>query len=179
MKGPLGRLEKRRLTPLQDASFAVPDDMILEAQKLLASEGLHVCTDTDCIVVRFASRPLPVKHFHLDKEEQHICLYPLSQVLPNISNITDSGGKIVSASDAGLPPTKNRLRQGRILPGRPPAACFAEACVINFARLVRKTDSSQPLHSGHYLSWAAYMIDDVYPVGTSVWIPFKSLSESF
>jgi hypothetical protein len=150
--------------------FAVPDDTILGAQTMLASAGLDLCADPDCIVVRFKRRPLPVKHFHLDIKEQHICLYPLSQVLPNVSDITDSGGKIISASDAGLPQPRIGFGKGAFSPEYgsvrvPSAACFAEACVINFARLVRNTDSSQPRHSGYYLSWAAYMFDYVYPCG--------------
>ncbi|QVM10265.1 hypothetical protein D8B26_004925 [Coccidioides posadasii str. Silveira] len=158
---------------LQDASFAVPDDMIPRARKVLNSTaGLVSCTDQNCIVVTVRSRPPPINHFHLDTEDTHIYLYPLSEVLPNIPSIPDAGDKIISASDLGcLPEPIIGYGKGAFAPEYssvrvPSISCFLEACLVNYARLARGIeDNLGCCHDLHYMSWASYLIQYVHPRG--------------
>lgn len=46
----------------------------------------------------------------------------------------------------------------------PSATCFVGACLINFVRQARKKDYQCP-QDLHYLGWATYMIEYVYPGG--------------
>ncbi|KAI1909473.1 hypothetical protein LOZ66_005603 [Ophidiomyces ophidiicola] len=152
-----------------DAAFVIADDMIPPAQRLLCDAGLNACTDCNCVVVQVTSRPPPVIHFHLAMENQHISLYPLSQTFPNICDIASATDKlIISASDPGLPRPRIGYGKGAFSPEYnsvrvPSPTCFAEACLINFARYARRKDYSQPAYDGHYLSWVAYMMDYAYP----------------
>ncbi|EER37931.1 serine/threonine protein phosphatase [Histoplasma capsulatum H143] len=87
---------------LLKTAFAVPDKKTPEAEQILGRAGLDICTDQDCVVITIKSRPLLVGHFNLETEDIHISLYPQSQILPNITDITQISHQIISASDQSL-----------------------------------------------------------------------------
>ncbi|EZF10800.1 hypothetical protein H113_08077 [Trichophyton rubrum MR1459] len=156
-----------------DASFAIPDDKIPRVRKLFNSAaGLVSCADQNCIIVTIRSRPPPTNHFHLDTEDTHIYLYPLSEVLPNIPSIPDAGDKIISASDLGcLPGPIIGYGKGAFAPEYssvlvPSISCFLEACLVNYAHLARGIeDNPGCCHDLHYMSWASYLVQYVHPRG--------------
>ncbi|PGH01977.1 hypothetical protein GX51_04909 [Blastomyces parvus] len=154
-----------------DASFALPDDMLLQAQKILQNAGLPLCSDLDCRVVELRSRPPPTSHFHLETEDVHVNLYPQSQVLPNISDLqkAEEQGQIISASDSSLPRRQMGYGKGAFAAEFscvrvPSATCFVEASLLNFVRQARKKDYGSAVDM-HYLGCATYMIEYAYPGG--------------
>ncbi|EGC44066.1 serine/threonine protein phosphatase [Histoplasma capsulatum var. duboisii H88] len=150
-------------------AFAVPDKKTPEAEQILGRAGLDICTDQDCVVITIKSRPLLVGHFNLETEDIHISLYPQSQILPNITDITQISHQIISASDQSLLEPKIGYGRDPFLPEHhnvrvPSTICFVEACLSNFARLARKCDFQCP-HDLHHVAWASYMIQHIYPRG--------------
>lgn len=143
--------------------------MVLRAQEIIRNAGLHLCSDLKCVVVTVRSRPPPISHFHLDTKDDHIYLYPQSQVLPNISDLKKADGQIVSASDPSLPRSRIGYGKGAFASEFncvrvPSATCFVEACLVNFVRQAAKKDYRCP-QDLHCLGWATYMVEYVYPGG--------------
>ena len=159
------------LTSIKDASFAVPDDMVSRARKILQNAGMELCSEFKCIVVKVRSRPPPVSHFHLDTKDVHIYLYPQSQVLPNVSDLrtAEAQEQLISASDPSLPRSRIGYGKGAFESESscvrvPSISCFVEACLVNFVRQARKKDWTCS-HDLHYMGWITYVTEYVYPRG--------------
>ncbi|OJD24485.1 hypothetical protein ACJ73_04153 [Blastomyces percursus] len=142
----------------------------VDEQKPTCFQGRFV-RNLECTVVKLRSRPPPTNHFHLETEAVHVCLYPQSQVLPNISDLqnAEEQGQIISASDASLPRWQMGHGKGAFAAEYscvrvPSATCFVEASLLNFVRQARKKDYGSALDM-HYLGCVTYMIEYAYPGG--------------
>ncbi|KAI1952885.1 hypothetical protein LOZ57_000968 [Ophidiomyces ophidiicola] len=163
-----------------DIAFAVPNDKVSAARATLCRTDLKECNAECYVMDPFRTHPHPAVHFHLHNHDLYISIYPQSQVLPNLPNLTKSIADVISAADPSLPSPQVGYGSGALPPKYafvriPSPSCFTEACLINVSRLARKSD----LGEVHYLCLVTYMVEYVYDRGSFKLDSLKRVFQDF